>query len=128
MCIRDSWCITYIATITYGAVIVPILQDFTPADIIHIINHSESRMLFLGDNFWDNIEEEQIRQIEAVFSLTDFHTIYERDGKALTKFQRDILKNYRSKYPRDVYKRQGPFPAEVTRLQTGRKTERPDSD
>ena len=49
-------------------------------------------MLFLGDNFWDNIEEEQIRQIEAVFSLTDFHTIYERDGKALTKFQRDILK------------------------------------
>ena len=97
---NPRWCITYIATITYGAVIVPILQDFTPADIIHIINHSESRMLFLGDNFWDNIEEEQIRQIEAVFSLTDFHTIYERDGKALTKFQRDILKNYRSKYPR----------------------------
>ena len=97
---NPRWCITYIATITYGAVIVPILQDFTPADIIHIINHSESRMLFLGDNFWDNIEEDQIRQIEAVFSLTDFHTIYERDGKALTKFQRDILKNYRSKYPR----------------------------
>ena len=97
---NPRWCITYIATITYGAVIVPILQDFTPADIIHIMNHSESRMLFLGDNFWDNIEEEQIRQIEAVFSLTDFHTIYERDGKALTKFQRDILKNYRSKYPR----------------------------
>ena len=57
---NPRWCITYIATITYGAVIVPILQDFTPADIIHIINHSESRMLFLGDNFWDNIEEEQI--------------------------------------------------------------------
>ena len=94
------WCITYLATITYGAVIVPILQDFTPADIIHIINYSESRLLFLGDNFWDVIEEDQIRQIEAVFSLTDFHAIYERDGKALTKFQRDILKNYRTKYPR----------------------------
>lgn len=97
---NPRWCITYIGTITYGAVIVPILQDFTPADIIHIINHSESRLLFLGDNFWDVIEEEQIRQIEAVFSLTDFHVIYERNGKALTKFQRDILKNYRSKYPR----------------------------
>ena len=80
--------------------IVPILQDFTPADIIHIINHSESRLLFLGDNFWDVIEEDQIKQIEAVFSLTDFHVIYERNGKALTKFQRDIVKNYRSKYPR----------------------------
>ena len=97
---NPRWCITYIGTITYGAVIVPILQDFTPADVIHIINHSESRLLFLGDNFWDVIEEDQIRQIEAVFSLTDFHVIYERDGKSLTKFQRDILKNYRSKYPR----------------------------
>ena len=91
---NPRWCITY------GAVIVPILQDFTPADIIHIINHSESRLLFLGDNFWDVIEEDQIKQIEAVFSLTDFHAIYERDGKSLTKFQRDIVKNYRTKYPR----------------------------
>ncbi len=97
---NPRWCITYIGTITYGAVIVPILQDFTPADIIHIVNHSESRLLFLGDNFWDVIEEDQIKQIEAVFSLTDFHVIYERDGKSLTKFQRDIVKNYRAKYPR----------------------------
>lgn len=97
---NPRWCITYLSTITYGAVIVPILQDFAPADVIHIINHSESRLLFIGDNFWDVIEEDQIRQINAVFSLTDFHVIYERDGKSLTKFQRDILKNYRSKYPR----------------------------
>ena len=97
---NPRWCITYIATITYGAVIVPILQDFNPNDVIHIINHSESRLLFLGDNFWDIIEEDQIRQIEAVFSLTDFHAVYERNGKSLTKFQKEILKNYRSKYPR----------------------------
>lgn len=97
---NPRWCITYISTITYGAVIVPILQDFNPNDIIHIINHSESRFLFLGDNFWDVIEEDQIRQIEAVFSLTDFHVVYERDGKSLSKFQADILKNYRSRYPR----------------------------
>lgn len=97
---NPRWCITYIATITYGAVIVPILQDFNPNDVIHIINHSESRLLFLGDNFWDIIEEDQIRQIEAVFSLTDFHAVYERHGKSLTKFQKEILKNYRSKYPR----------------------------
>lgn len=97
---NPRWCITYLATITYGAVIVPILQDFTAADIIHIINHSESRLLFLSDNFWDLIEEDQIRMIDAVFSLTDFHVIYERGGKAITKFQRDIIKNYRAKYPR----------------------------
>ncbi len=97
---NPRWCITYMGTITYGAVIVPILQDFTPADIIHIINHSESRLLLLCVYFWDVIEEDQIKKIEAVFSLTDFHAIYERDGKSLTKFQRDIVKNYRTKYPR----------------------------
>ncbi|MEG0789747.1 MAG: AMP-binding protein [Alistipes sp.] len=97
---NPRWCITYLGTITYGAVIVPILQDFCPNDIIHIVNHSESRLLFLGDNYWDVIEEDQIEHIEAVFSLTDFHTIYERAGKSLTKFQTDIVKNYRLKYPR----------------------------
>ena len=50
------WCVTYIATITYGAVIVPILQDFNPADMMNIINHSESRMLFIGDNFMANLD------------------------------------------------------------------------
>lgn len=97
---NPRWCITYIATITYGAVIVPILQDFTPTDIVHIVNHSESRLLFLGDNFWDVIEEEQIPRIEAVVSLTDFHAVFERDGDRLTRFQRDILKHYRAAYPR----------------------------
>ena len=97
---NPRWCITYLATMTYGATIVPILQDFTPTDIVHIINHSESRLLFLGDNYWDVIEEDQIKNIEAVFSLTDFHVVFERSGKSLTKFQNEIIKNYRTKYPR----------------------------
>ncbi len=97
---NPRWCMTYIATITYGAVIVPILQDFTPQDIIHIVNHSESRLLFLGDNYWDSIEEDQIPHIEAVFSLTDFAVIYERSGKSLTEYQKNRTKNYRAKYPR----------------------------
>ncbi|MFI3263763.1 MAG: AMP-binding protein [Rikenellaceae bacterium] len=94
------WCISYLSTITYGAVIVPILQDFNTNDIIHIVNHSESRLLFAGDNFWEAIEEDQIRGVEAVISLTKFDVVYERSGKSITKFQNDITKNYRSKYPR----------------------------
>ncbi len=96
---NPRWCITYIATITYGACIVPILQDFNPNDIIHIINHSESRLLFLGDTYWDVIEEDQIPHIEAVFSLTDFHVVFEREGKVLARFVENITKNYRAKYP-----------------------------
>ena len=89
---NPRWCITYLATITYGAVIVPILQDFAPADIVHIVNHSESRLLFVGDNYWDIIEEDEIARIDAVLSLTDFHVIYERRGKSLGVYMRDMVK------------------------------------
>ena len=97
---NPRWCITYLATSTYGAVIVPILQDFAPADIVHIVNHSESRLLFVGDNYWDIIEEDEIARIDAVLSLTDFHVIYERRGKSLGVYMRDMVKNYRAKYKR----------------------------
>ena len=97
---NPRWCITYLATITYGAVIVPILQDFAPADIVHIVNHSESRLLFVGDNYWDIIEEDEIARIDAVLSLTDFHVIYERRGKSLGVYMRDMVKNFRAKYKR----------------------------
>ena len=97
---NTRWCISYIATITYGAIIVPILQDFNPNDVINIVNHSESKLLFLGDNFWDDIEGDQIPMIDAVFSLTDFHVIYEKDGDKLTNYMKNILSHYREAYPR----------------------------
>lgn len=53
------WCIAYMATITYGAIIVPILQDFNPNDVHHIVNHSESVFLFTSDTIWENLEEER---------------------------------------------------------------------
>ena len=97
---NTRWCISYIATITYGAVIVPILQDFNPNDVINIVNHSESKLLFLGDNYWDDIEGDQIPNIDAVFSLTDFHVIYEREGSKITNFTKNIVTHYRQAYPR----------------------------
>ena len=97
---NPRWVITYIATITYGAVIVPILQDFNPNDINHIINHSESKLLFLGDAFWDVIDEDRVPAINAVFSLTDFRCIFEREGEEIGSFQRNIVKHYRTRYPR----------------------------
>ncbi len=70
-----NWAITYLATVTYGAIIVPILQDFHPNDVHHIANHSESKLLFTGDNIWENLEEEKLTHIKAVFSLRDFSCI-----------------------------------------------------
>ena len=93
------WCAVYIATITYGAVIVPIMQTFTSADIAHIVNHSGSRLLFLTDSFWEGLDEDSLPEVEAVFSITDYHTLYERDGKKLTKFVNAMTENYRKRYP-----------------------------
>ncbi len=95
---NPRWCISYIATITYGAIIVPILQDFNPNDVINIVNHSESRMIFLGDNFWDVMEENRIPMIEVAISLTDFAVMYERDDHDYTTFQKEANALLNSKY------------------------------
>ena len=94
------WCVVYIATMTYGAVIVPILQDFTANDITHIVNHSESRLLFLTDSFWDGLDEEQMPNVEAVMSLTDYHVIFEHGGDKMTRCINQMTENYRKRYPR----------------------------
>ena len=70
-----NWAITYLATVTYGAVIIPILQDFNPNDVHHIINHSESKVLFVSDYIWENLEESNLRTVKAVYSLSDFRLV-----------------------------------------------------
>ena len=70
-----NWAVTYLSVVTYGAVIVPILQDFNPNDVHHITNHSESKLLFVGDAIWENLEEEKLTTIKAAFSLTNFGCI-----------------------------------------------------
>ena len=69
------WAVAYIATVTYGAVIVPILQDFRPENVHHIIKHSDSKLLFSGDYYWDHLDENELGQVRAVFSLTDFRPL-----------------------------------------------------
>jgi long-chain acyl-CoA synthetase len=70
-----NWAITYIATVTYGAIIVPILQDFNPNDVQHITNHSESKLLFISDYIWENLDGETLSTVKVVVSLTDFNCI-----------------------------------------------------
>lgn len=94
------WCVVYLASITYGAVIVPILQDFTPTDITHIVNHSGSRLLFLTDSYWDSLDEELIPNVEAVISLTDYHVIYESKGNRVTDLVNSLTPEYRKRYPK----------------------------
>jgi long-chain acyl-CoA synthetase len=70
-----NWCITYLAAVTYGAVIVPILPDFKPDDFINIINHSDSTFLFVDDKIFDLLDITKMPEITGVFSLDDFQMI-----------------------------------------------------
>ncbi|RPH29424.1 MAG: long-chain fatty acid--CoA ligase, partial [Bacteroidales bacterium] len=84
---NSSWAVTYLATISYGAVIVPILADFATDDIHHIVNHSDSVMLFAGDSIWDNLDEQSMPHLKAVFSIDSNKLLVNRDGKAGHRYQ-----------------------------------------
>lgn len=73
-----NWVTAFLATVTYGAVIVPILQDFKANDAIHIVNHSESKLLFITDLIWENIDAEQVPELKAVLSLNNMDMILSR--------------------------------------------------
>ena len=66
-----AWVTVFMATITYGAVIVPILQEFNPNDVQHIINHSEAKLLFSSKAIWDTIDFDQLLAIRGIISLDD---------------------------------------------------------
>ena len=94
-----NWCVVYMAAITYGAIIVPILPDFNPNDVHHIINHSESVFLFVSDRIWDTLEEEKISEIRGVFSLTDFRCLHQRDGENIQKLLKELDSRFTEEYP-----------------------------
>ncbi|MCQ2342921.1 MAG: AMP-binding protein [Paludibacteraceae bacterium] len=70
-----NWVTVYLATVTYGAVIVPILQDFKAEDALHIINHSGSKMLFITDLIYEGMSLELMNEVRVVYSLADFKVL-----------------------------------------------------
>jgi len=101
---NSNWCVAYLASVTYGSIIVPILQDFNPNDVHHIINHSESVFLFTSDNIWESLEEDKMLGIRAVFSLNDFRVLHQRDGETVQKFVKTLDEEFTAKYPQGLRK------------------------
>ena len=96
---NSNWVTTYLATITYGAVIVPILQDFKANDAIHIINHSESKLLFITDQIWENIDVDQVPELQAVISLNTMDLIVAGLPKNQAVDKMTIEEMFAEKYP-----------------------------
>ena len=93
-----NWVTIYLATVTYGAIIVPILQDFKANDALHIINHSESKLLFITDLIWEGLDIEQMEHVKAVYSLTNFKLLAHAHHKEIT--WEDINALLIKKYPK----------------------------
>ena len=83
ICGRNSahWTVTYLAVITYGAVVVPILHEFKADQVHNIVNHSEARLLFVGDQIWENLNEVAMPHLEGIIELKDFGVPVSRSEK-----------------------------------------------
>ena len=102
VCGRNSahWAVTFLATITYGAVIVPILHEFKADNIHNIVNHSEAKLLFVGDQAWENLNEDAMPLLEGIASLTDFSSLVSRYEKLTYAFEhRNAI--YGQRYPKN---------------------------
>lgn len=102
VCGRNSahWAVTFLATITYGTVIVPILHEFKADNIHNIVNHSEAKLLFVGDQAWENLNEDAMPLLEGIASLTDFSALVSRNEKLTYAFEhRNAI--YGQRYPKN---------------------------
>lgn len=92
-----NWCVVYLATVTYGAVIVPILPDFKSEDLTNLINHSDSRFLFVDDKIFETLDNNKTPEITGVISLDDLSMI--TSGNAQVKAAYNSLEEkYKNSY------------------------------
>ncbi|MDE7109383.1 MAG: AMP-binding protein, partial [Muribaculaceae bacterium] len=101
LCGKDSaeWVKVYMATVTYGAIIVPILSDFNPRDIAHIVNHSEAELLFVSDHIWEHLEAETLLNVKGVMSIETKNVLHENAGVELQRNLRLLKRRFNRKYP-----------------------------
>lgn len=105
ICGRNSsgWAVAFLSTLTYGAVAVPILHEFNAEQIHNIVNHSEARLLFVGDFVAKEIDSDQMPDLEGIFYLPDLSLLLSRSEK-LTYAREHLNMMFGSRYPREFTK------------------------
>lgn len=100
LCAKNSarWAVSFLAISTYGAVVVPILNEFTPSSIGRLIGHSESVFLFTDSEIWNAIDKNDIPNIRCAINCADFTLLYFKDDSIRSAFE-NIGNSFNSKYP-----------------------------
>ena len=99
----SHWGVTFLATVTYGAIIVPILHEFKPDQVHNIVNHSESKLLFVGDVVWEGLDESAMPGLEGVILVNDFSVLVSRTEK-LTYAREHLNELFGKKFPKNFRK------------------------
>ena len=100
-----NWCVVYLASVTYGAVIVPILPDFKSDDLNNLVNHSDAVLLFVDDKLFEGLDIDKLPLIEAAISVDDFSVITARTDEIKRKYlaiEEKFIKAYPSLRKEDV--------------------------
>lgn len=100
ICGKNSahWAVAFFAAITYGAVPVPILHEFKADNIHHIVNHSEAKLLFVGDGVWENLNGSLMKNLRGIFLLNDF-SLLQSESERLIDMRNRLNEYFGRKYP-----------------------------
>ena len=100
LCGRNSanWTAVFLSIITYGAVAVPILHEFKADNVHNIVNHSEARMMFVGDQVWEDFNEAAMPHLEGIIELKNFDLVVSR-SKQLTYAREHLNEEFGKRYP-----------------------------
>lgn len=126
VCGRNSshWGVAFLAILTYGAVAVPILHEFKADNIHNIVNHSEARLLFVGDVVWESLNEAEMPLLEGIILMTDFTLLVCR-SKLLEYAREHLNELFGKKFPRNFrrehvsYRRDNPEELAVINYTSG---------
>lgn len=100
ICSRNqaNWGVAFLSALTYGAVPVPILHEFKPGNIHHLVNHSEAKILFLDDVVWEGLSENEMPVLQAVVQINTFHLLFAKTSK-ITEVRAHLNELFGKKYP-----------------------------
>ncbi|MBR1960749.1 MAG: AMP-binding protein, partial [Bacteroidales bacterium] len=100
ICSRNqaNWAVTFLAIMTYGAVPVPLLHEFKSANIHHLVNHSEAKILFVDDVIWEGLSESEMPDLQAIIQVNTFKILYAADER-IVKAKNHLNELFGRKYP-----------------------------
>ena len=100
ICSRNqaNWAVSFLATMTYGAVPVPLLHEFKSSNIHHLVNHSEAKILFVDDVIWEGLTETEMPELHAIIQVNTFKLLYAKDEK-IVQAREHLNELFGRKYP-----------------------------